>query len=102
MELKHNIDEFLAKQKVKYPRKSVSNYYFESITSIKNLVEEWDVRKFSLPKYEKFSGDEDSELSLGYHEPNKSNIFSLQKFDDEENIIKMEFDKKFTIYLPAK
>ena len=93
----------MASKKIKYnPRKSIFRHRLDSITSLKNLVEEWDVRKFSLPKMDKnFAKDEESQASIHNPEINKSNIFSRQVFE-EENVIKTELEKKLIVYLPAK
>ena len=70
------------------------------MSSLKNLIEEWDVRKFSLPKIDKsFKGEDDSNHE--FYTENKSNALSYNLLE-EENVIKVELDKRLIIFLPAK
>ena len=104
LEKKHNIDDFLAHKKIKYnPKKSIFCHRLDSITSIKNLVEEWDVRKFSLPKIDKTGNDDSQSIASNFNDNqrSKTNVFA-HTLIEEENIIKFELDKKLVNYLPAK
>lgn len=101
---KYNIEEFLLNKKAQFSqRKSIFLHRLDSITSLKNLVEEWDIRKFSLPKMDKdFKPELDSNSQLSLLPKNEtSNLFSYQAFE-EENLIKSEIEKKMVTILPAK
>ena len=96
LEIMHNIELFLSQKETKYKLgKSIFCHKLDSISSLKNLVEEWDVRKFSLPKIDKILNGEESDE---YFNENKSNF----NYNQEENVIKIELDKRLILFLPAK